>query len=213
MNISFCGDYSKLLGKRGTSKDIVDFIHCLSFLENKTSALYKKLSEKTVSPTFSDSFLKISQNATKHSEELDKIASHIGQSRINKRECIKRLTTICKSIDKISKKIEKKNLLSLEELFEIIYVLEGSLGEESFMLIQLKTLVAMTHQIRRLYGVHLENFSNLLYTIAADEEAHIELLEHIKVVIDKKLRKKEGRAPNVKYKNPDSWIISAPYQP
>jgi hypothetical protein len=202
-----------LLGKRGTSKDIVDFIHCLSFLENKASALYKKLSEKTVSPTFSDSFLKISQNAKKHSEDLDKVASKIGRSRINKRECAKRLTTICKSIDEVSKKIEKKNLLSLEELFEIIHVLEGSLGEESFMLIQLKTFVAMAPQIRRLYGVHLENFRNLLYAIATDEETHIEMLEHIKVIIDNKLCKKEGRAPNVKYKNPDSWIVSVPYQP
>ncbi len=202
-----------MLGKRGTSKDIVDFIHCLSFLENKASALYKKLSEKTVSPTFSDSFLKISQNAKKHSEDLDKVASKIGRSRINKRECAKRLTTICKSIDEVSKKIEKKNLLSLEELFEIIHVLEGSLGEESFMLIQLKTFVAMAPQIRRLYGVHLENFRNLLYVIATDEETHIEMLEHIKVIIDNKLCKKEGRAPNVKYKNPDSWIVSVPYQP
>jgi hypothetical protein len=202
-----------LLDKRGTSKDIVDFIHCLSFLENKTSSLYLTLSEKTVSPTISDSFLRISQNAKKHSEDLDTIASKIGRSRINKRECAKRLTTICKSIDKVSKKIEKKNLLSLEELFEIIHVLEGSLGEESYMLIQLKTFVAMTPQIRRLYGVHLENFINLLYVIATDEEAHIEMLEQFKLLIDEKLCKKEGRAPNVKYKNPDSWVVSAPYQP
>jgi rubrerythrin len=213
MNCSFCGDYTNLLGKRGTSKDIVDFIHCLSFLENKTSALYEKLSEKTVSPTYCVSFLKISQNAKRHSEDLDKIAAQIGRSKVNKRECAKRLTTICKSIETVSKKIEKKNLLSLEELFDIIFVLEGSLGEENFMLIQLKTLVAMAPQIRRLYGVHLESFRNLLYAIATDEETHIEMLEHIKAAIDKKLCKKEGRAPSVKYKNPDSWAVSAPYQP
>ena len=94
-----------------------------------------------------------------------------------------------------------------------IDALEGSLGEESFMLIQLKTFVAMAPQIRRLYGVSLKNFRNLLYAIAIDEETHIEVLEHIKVIIDKKLCKKEGRAPNVKYKNPDSWIVSVPYQP
>ncbi|MCW3997403.1 MAG: hypothetical protein NWF10_02400 [Candidatus Bathyarchaeota archaeon] len=202
-----------MLGKRGTSRDIADFIHCLSFLESQTSELYKKLSVKTVRPEFSDSFLKISQDAKKHSEDLDKIASQIGRSKINKKQCAKRLTTVCKSIEKVSKKIEKKNLLSLEELFDILNVLEGSLGEESYMLIQLKTFAAMASQIRRLYGVHLENFRNLLYSIATDQEAHIEMLENIKITIDKKLRKKEGSAPNVKYKNPDSWIISAPYQP
>ena len=202
-----------MFGKRGTSKDIADFMHCLSFLESRTSELYKKLSEKTVSPTFCDSFHKISQNAKKHSEALDKIASKIGRARINNRQCAKRLTTICKSMKKISKMMEKKNLLSLEELYDIIFVLEGSLGEESYMLIQLKTFVAMAPQIRQLYGVHLEDFKNLLYSIATDEEAHIEMLELIKIEIDKKLRKKEGRAPNVKYKNPDSWVVSAPYQP
>jgi hypothetical protein len=202
-----------LFGKRRSSKNIADFIHCLSFLESKTSQLYKKLSEKTVSPTFSDSFLKISENAKKHSEDLDNIASRIGKSKIKKRECAKRLKTICKSMEKVIKKIEKKNLLSLEELFDIIFVLEGSLGEESYMLIQLKTFVAMAPQINRLYGVHLENFSNLLYAIATDEEVHIEMLENIKTKIDKKLCKKEGRAPNVIYKNPDSWVVSASYQP
>lgn len=202
-----------MFGQRGTSKDIADFLHCLSFLESRTSELYKKLSEKTVSPTFCDSFLKISENAKKHSAALNKIASKIGKSRINKRECAKRLTTVCKSLDKISKKMEKKDLLSLEELYDIIFVLEGSLGEESYMLIQLKTFVAMGPQIRQLYGVHLEAFSKLLYAIATDEEAHIEILEYIKTEIDKKLRKKEGRAPNIKYKNPDSWVVSVPYRP
>lgn len=202
----------KLFEKHGKSKDIADFMHCLSFLESEMSELYEKLSEKTVSPTFCNSFLKISKNAKKHSEALNKIASQIGKSKINKRYCAKRLTAICKSMKTISKKMKKKNLLSLEELFDIIFVLEGSLGEESFMLIQLKTFVAMAPQIRQLYGVHLENFKNLLSAIANDEETHIEILEQIKTEIDKKLRKKEGRAPNVKYKNPDSWVISAPYQ-
>lgn len=202
-----------MLGKRGTSKDIAGFIHCLSFLESRTSELYRKISEKTVRPTFSDIFLKISEDAKTHSKELDKIASKIGRSKINKRQCAKRLRAVCGSIEKISKKIDKKQLLSLEDLYEIIYVLEGSLGEESYMLIQLKTFVAMAPQIRRLYGVHLENFKTLLYDIATDEEYHIEMLEKIKNTIDKKLCKKEGRAPNVKYKNPDSWVISAPYQP
>jgi len=199
-----------LICKSGESKDIADFLHCLSFLERKTAILYKKLSEKTTSLNFSDSFLKISQNAIKHSKELDEIATYFSGSKISKGECAKRLENICRSIDKLIKKLEKKNLLFFEELSDIIFVLESSLGQESFLLIQLKTLIALAPQIDQLYGVHLENFTNLLYSINEDEEERIELLKHIKEVIDKKTSKKEGNAPNVKYKNPDSWIISAP---
>jgi hypothetical protein len=197
-----------LIGKRGSSKNIADFFHCLSFLENKASTLYKKLSEKTVNPAFSDGFLKISQNTKKHSKTLAEIATKISRSRIGDRECAKRLVTVINSIEKISKKIKHKKLLSLKEISEIISILEGSLGEESYMLIQAKTFLAMAPQICRLYGVHLENFKKLLYSIVADEEAHMEMFENIKVAIDKKLSKKEGSAPTVKYTNPDSWIAS-----
>ncbi|MCW3997942.1 MAG: hypothetical protein NWF10_05160 [Candidatus Bathyarchaeota archaeon] len=195
-----------MLGKRGSSKDIADFLHCLSFLENRTSTLYKKLSDKTVNSAFSDSFLKISQNTKKHSETLDEIAKKISRPRIGDKECAKRLATAFKSIEKVTKKIKHKKLLSNEDLSEIISILEGSLGEESYMLIQAKTFLAMAPQISRLYGVHLENFKKLLYSIVADEEAHMEMFENIKVAIDKKLSKKEASAPTVKYKNPDSWI-------
>jgi hypothetical protein len=76
------------------------------------------------------------------------------------------------------------------------------------MTIQAKTFLAMAPQICRLYGVHLENFKKLFYSIVADEEAHMEMFENIKEAIDKKISKKEGSAPIVKYKNPDSWIVS-----
>ena len=198
-----------MICKSGESKDIADFLRCLSFLERKTADLYKKLSEKTASLSFSDSFLKISRNAVKHSKELDELASYFSESRINKGECTKRLENICRSIDKLIKKLEKKKLLFFEELSDILFVLARSLGEESFLLIQLKTLIALAPQIDQLYGVNLENFTNLLYSINEDEEERIELFKHIKENIDKKTLKKEGNAPNVKYTNPDSWIISA----
>ena len=87
----FWGDYAKLIGKSGESKDIADFLHCLSFLERKTAALYKKLSEKTANLSFTDGFLRISRNAIKHSKELDEIATCFSGSRVSKGECTKRL--------------------------------------------------------------------------------------------------------------------------
>ena len=99
-------------------------------------------------------------------------------------------------------------LLSVANDLEIISILEGSLGEESYMLVQARTFLAMAPQICRLYGVHLENFKKLFFSIVVDEEAHVEMFENIKVTIDEKIGKKEGSAPIVKYKNPDSWIAS-----
>ena len=197
-----------MFGKRNSSKDIGNFLHCLGFLESRTSILYKELSEKTVNSAFSSGFLKISQNAKKHSETLDEIAVKVGRSRMDDRECARRLNSACDSLEVVSKKIEHKQLLSLNDLLEIVSVLEGSLGEESYMLIQAKTFLAMAPQICRLYGVHLEKFEILLYSIASDEETHIEILENIKVTLDSKMEVKEGSAPNVKYTNPDSWSVA-----
>lgn len=210
MNNSFVGDLSKVFGNRKSSKDIGNFLHCLGFLESKTSILYRKLSEKTVNSAFSSGFLKISLNAKKHSETLDEIAVKVGRSRMDDRECARRLNSACDSLEMVSKKIEHKKLLSLKDLLEIVTVLEGSLGTESYMLIQAKTFLAMAPQICRLYDVHLEKFENLLYGIASDEETHIEILENIKETIDAKINVKEGNLPNVKYKNPDSWRVSVP---
>ena len=198
-----------MFGTQKSSKDIGNFLHCLGFLESRTSILYKELSEKTVNSTFSSSFLKISQNAKKHSETLDEIAVKVGRSRMDDRECARRLNSACDSLEMVSKKIEHKQLLSLKDLLEIVSVLEGSLGEESYMLIQAKTFLAMAPQICRLYGVNLEKFENLLYGIASDEETHIEILENIKAALDSKMNVKEGSAPNVKYTNPDSWSVAA----
>ena len=199
-----------MFGKQKSSKDIGNFLHCLGFLESKTSILYRKLSEKTVNSAFSSGFLKISHNAKKHSETLDEIAVKVGRSRMDDRTCAKRLDSACNSLEMVSKKIEHKELLSLNDLLEIVSVLEGSLGTESFMLIQAKTFLAMAPQICRLYGVHLEKFENLFYAIASDEETHIEILENIKDTISLKLTVKDGNLPNVKYKNPDSWRVSVP---
>jgi hypothetical protein len=197
-----------LLGKRGSSKDVAHFLQCLSFLEKQKSTLYNKLSEKIVILNFNDCFLNISNNAKKHSRSLDEIASKICRSRIGDRECSKRLDNAYNLIEKVSKKIKHKKILSNEEILEIMSILDCSFGEESYIVIQAKTFLAMAPQMCRLYGVHLENFQKVFYDIIADEELHIDLFEIMKAIIDKKLHKSEGSSPIVRYRNPDAWIAS-----
>ena len=180
-----------------------------SFLEKQKSTLYNQLSEKIIILNFSDCFLKISHDTKKHSRNLDEIANKICISKIGDKESPKRLSTAYNPIEKATKKIKHKKILSKEEILEIISILEDSLGEESYIVIQAKTFLAMAPQMCSLYGgVHLENFQKVFYDILADDEIHLDLFEVIKAIIDKRLHKNEGTPPVVRYRNPDAWIAS-----
>jgi hypothetical protein len=197
-----------LLGKRGSPKDISNFLQCLSFLEKQKSTLYNTLSQKITILNFSPCFLKISQDAKKNSQNLDEIASKICRSKIGERDCSKRLANAYYPIEEASKKIKHKKILSAEEILEIISILDCSVGEESYMVIQAKTFLTMAPQMCNLYGVHLENFQKIFYDILVDEQVHLDLFNTIKAIIDKKLRKSEGTSPVVRFRNPDAWIAA-----
>ena len=199
---------ANLLGKRRSPKDIANFIQSLSFLEKQKSTLYNQLSEKIDILNFNDCFLKISQNTKKNSINLDKIASKICQSKIGERDCSKRLAYTYYPIEKAIEKIKHKKILSIEEILEILSILDCSLGEESYMVIQAKTFLAIAPQMCSLYGVHLEDYQKVFYDILVDEEVHLELFEIMKAIIEKKLHKSEGSSPVVRYRNPDAWIAA-----
>ena len=199
---------ANLVGKRGSPKDIANFLQCLSFLEKQKSTLYNQLSERIDNLNFNDCFLKISQDTKKHSKDLDEVASKICQSKIGERDCSKRLAYAYYPIEKALEKIKHKKILSAEEILEILSILDCSLGEESYMVIQAKTFLAMAPQMCSLYGVHLEGFQKVFYDILVDEEVHLELFEIIKAIIEKKLHKSEGSSPVVRYRNPDAWIAA-----
>ena len=199
---------ANLLDKRGSPKDIANFLQSLSFLEKQKSTLYNKLSEKINILNFSDCFLKISHDTKKNSINLDEIASKICQSKIGERECSKRLAYAYYPIEEALEKIKHKKILSIEEILEIISILDCFFGEESYMLIQAKTFLAMAPQMCSLYGVHLENFQKVFYDILVDAQVHLDLFNVIKAIIDKKLHKSEGSSPVVRFRNPDAWIAS-----
>jgi rubrerythrin len=91
-----------------------------------------------------------------------------------------------------------------------LMILESTVGEEYYILVQLKTLEYMTREIRETYNVDLEDLKDILETIIRDEETHRELLSKMKKILVGKEKHAEDEAPQVKYKSPDSWTAHIP---
>jgi rubrerythrin len=68
----------------------------------------------------------------------------------------------------------------------------------------------MTREIRETYNVDLEDLKDILETIIRDEEIHRVLLSKMKKIIVGKEKQAEDKAPQVKYKSPDSWTAHIP---
>ena len=89
-------------------------------------------------------------------------------------------------------------------------VLESIMGEEYYVLVQLKTLQLMTQEINQLYNVNLESLKNIFTKIINEEEHHREILETIKTLLDRKEQPEADSAPSVRYQHPDSWTQPMP---
>jgi rubrerythrin len=88
-------------------------------------------------------------------------------------------------------------------LVKNLTTLESTIGEEYFTLVQVKTLLFMTKEIRETYDVDLEDVKDLLASIIRDEEKHEEILSKIKKILMGKESEPEEKTPAVTYKNPD----------
>ena len=198
-----------MLGKKGSPKDIANFLQCFSFLEKQKSILYNSLSEKVTFSNFNACFLKISQDTKRSSEKLARIANEICQLKIGDKECSKRLANAYYPIEQASKILKNKKDFSEKELSEFLSILDCTFGEESYVVIQAQTFLTLAPQMCSLYGVHLENFRKVFYDILEDEQLHLDLFNIIKAIINKKLNANEGISPVVRFRNPDAWIASA----
>lgn len=198
-----------MLDRRGSPKDIANFLQCFSFLEKQKSDLYNLLSEKITIPNFGVCFLKISQNTTKNSQNLAQIAKQIDKSKIGDKECSKRLANAYFPIDQALKIAKSQKEFSDTAISELLSILDCTFGEESYAVIQAHTFLAMAGQMCSLYGVHLENFRKVFYDILEDEQLHLDLFKILKAIINKRLHGSEGSSPVVRFRNPDAWIASA----
>ena len=98
----------------------------------------------------------------------------------------------------------------MSSLVEKLMLLESTVAEEYYILVQLKTLQYMTREIREIYNVDLEDLKDILETIIRDEETHRELLSKMKKILVGEEKQTEDKAPAVKYKNPNAWSKSMP---
>jgi uncharacterized protein (UPF0332 family) len=97
----------KKAAKMNDPKKVAEYIQCLSILEDKTSQLYSKLSQRAKRSLVKSLLLSISEDSSKHSTLLKGIAKTISDSKLNPKDCAKKLgkvwstvSTICDEIDK-----------------------------------------------------------------------------------------------------------------
>jgi len=194
-------------------KTITGFINCLSVFESATSLLYKNLADKVEMPLVKSLLLEISLDSQKHSALLKGIGESLPKTKWKPKDCPKKIGEAWYVIESFSNEIAKKEKISEEELprlSEKLVALESIMGEEYYVLVQLKTLQLMTQEINQLYNVNLESLKNIFTEIINEEEHHREVLETIKTLLDKKEQPKADNAPCVRYQHPDSWAQSPP---
>ena len=191
-------------------ESIVDFLHCASVLEERAYLLYKRLADKVDIPLVNSLMLHIAYDSRKHSVILKGISESIAKPKKQPKNCEKKLflggpwtviENLARDIDR-EKTIPKKNMSSL---IKKLMLLESTVGEEYYILVQLKTLQYMTKEIREIYNVDLEDLKDVLGTIIRDEETHRELLSKMKKILIGKEKQKADRTPQFKYQNPDAW--------
>jgi hypothetical protein len=192
-------------------KVMVNYLYCLSFLEENVSVLYDDLSEMVELPLIKSLLVSISKDSSKHAALLKGVASSILDSKREPKDCAKKLgevwSLVSKCLDKISGKENRK--LPFSELFLMLSNLESSMGEEYYIFVQMKTLQLMVKDVNQLYNINLDGIKKVFESIIRDEEHHREILATIKEIIGDKPITSEN-SPKVKYHNPDAWVHSLP---
>jgi rubrerythrin len=89
-------------------------------------------------------------------------------------------------------------------------LLESTVGEEYYIMVQLKTLRYMTKEIREIYNVDLEDLKDILENVIRDEETHRELLSKMKKILAGEEKPTADNTPQSKYQYPDAWSRAMP---
>ena len=196
-------------------ESIVDFLHCASVLEERAYLLYKSLADKVDLPLINSLMLHIAYDSRKHSVLLKGISESIVKPKRQPKDRGKKLylcrpwTVIKRLVRDIDgeERIPKENVSSL---IEKLMLLESTVRDEYYILVQLRVLQYMTKEIREIYNVDLEDLKDVLETIIRDEETHRELLSKMKKILVGKEKQTKDIAPTFKYQNPDAWSRVSP---
>ena len=201
---------------RVKQEDLSNFLYCASVLEERAYMVYKKLAEIVTLPLVNSMLLHIAYDSQKHSAIIRGVSESIAKTRNKSKACRKEhfLDDAWSTIDSLVREYAKNDERTQEEkllsLLKTLDFLESSLGEEYYMLVQMKTLQYMTKQIRENYDVDLEDLKSTFEGIIQDEEKHAELLSKIKKILAPKENKAKDNTPEVRYTNPDAWTRPMP---
>jgi hypothetical protein len=135
-------------------ESIVDFLHCASILEERAYSLYKNLADKVNLPLVNSLLLHIAYDSRKHSVTLKGITESIAKPKKQPKDYEKKLFfgRIWTVIERLAKEIAKEQRIpkeSMTSLVKKLMLLESTVGEEYYILVQLKTLQYMTREIQR----------------------------------------------------------------
>ncbi len=196
-------------------ESVADLLHCASILEERAYLLYKSLADKVNLPLINSLLLHIAFDSRKHSVILKGISESIAKPRKQPKDFEKKLFLgrTWTAIERLAGEIARKERIprdQISSLVEKLMLLESTVGEEYYILVQLKTLQYMTNEIREIYNVDLEDLKDILETIIRDEETHRELLSKMKKILVGEEKQTEDIAPAVKYKNPNAWSRTMP---
>jgi rubrerythrin len=190
-------------------QDFLDFLYCSSVLEEKTFLLYGNLAEKARMPLVKALLLHIAYDSAKHAAILQGIGKSIGNSKVKTKDCEKKLGETWGAINDLLRELTRKEKVQNGDLPSILgelRSLESTMGEEYYMLVELKTLQFMTNEIRERYNVDLVDLKDILEEMIKDEEKHTELLATVMKILSSPREKEKENTPVVRYQSPDSWV-------
>jgi len=169
-------------------ESVADFLRCAGILEERAYLLYKSLADKVNLPLINSLLLHIAFDVRKHSVILKGISESIVKQKKQPRGCEKKLFFggTWTAIERLAEEIARKERIPREHmpsLLEKLMLLESTVAEEYYILVQLKTLQYMTREIREIYNVDLEDLKDILEIIIRDEETHRELLSKMKKIL------------------------------
>ncbi len=193
-------------------KNVADYLHCLSILEEKVALLYNNLSDRIESPARVKSLLhSIAKDSAKHSKLIGEVADNISSPNVKPADCAKKFGEVWSTMRDCLKVVEENQLdaISFGKLLSMLDILESSFGEEYHIFVQMQTFRSMAKEINKLYDINFTRVKPVFERILVDEMRHKEMIGTIKKIIGE-ISEEKSNTPKVKYQNPNAWSGSLP---
>jgi len=118
------------------------------------------------------------------------------------------------AIEHLVSEIDGKERIPKEHLSSLVHklmILESTVADKYYCLVQLKALRYMAREISEIYNLDVKDLKGILKIIIRDEETHRKLLSKMKkILVGKEEEQIEDKAPAFKYQNPNVWSRAMP---